>query len=531
MNFQIYKQAVKLEETNPKKSLEIYKNLQKENKVFDKDVFIAYIYFPFLASIIAFYINQSITYHKTIITLLIVIFLGFVPPWLIYGANEWKKNRTGSRNTSRPRGSLIVFIAFGAYLVFLPSLELFIITIIGAFIAVIILFLYNGINHLIMGVPFVWPWELPDVVITLAVSSCFLFVLFIWASNVRITPISIKRLLKEIPIGLRLNSHSLLVYFASVALVILVITPIFGGLGPFGIAYDEVHHLIITNCFTGLLIGYAISSSEKDYNLTVFYEIAIARCLIRLNRLTEARHRLELLVVETQQGYSLALALLVSATLNLIKGISTKIKRNLKGVIENINEEDKYKRIYIDNINKTKKIAGLDKSKDLKVIESSNDTVPSNILYKFSRYPPERPFYIISIIVMILLSAPALFYDIILALFLFSLGISGIIVTISSERHKIFYEDRIQFETGFFNPIFNVRYEDIQRVIHYRRYSDVVDTSPMVCPYFELHTQDEISHLEYDDNPTGKKIMEVLKERLHVDWGNIYSEKELQVRA
>jgi len=242
--------------------------------------------------------------------------------------------------------------------IFADLITLLILVLIAALIAATILIPLTLLNHFLTGAPFVWPAELPMNVHLPVFFVCFVIIFLFVMSDVRLRPFSIRRILSEMPVGLRVNSGRILEYIASMAFGLVLV-----GSGTLEILYEDIRHGIIANGFAGLLLGsaFAHGALEKDFVLGNLYRIGRARCLIRLDRQTEASYRIKRLGDSPKFSRPPPVEYLVIALLNLIEGFPRIEEYLNEAATESVSTDEyhRYREIIADSILRTRRLAGL----------------------------------------------------------------------------------------------------------------------------------------------------------------------------
>ncbi len=98
MSYRLYNYALELEEENPRKALEIYEKIEKENREFHPSILLAGILFPILAYLTTLFATKYITDYQVIVTLLILVMIGYIPSFLIYTVKLDKKEKDTSKH-------------------------------------------------------------------------------------------------------------------------------------------------------------------------------------------------------------------------------------------------------------------------------------------------------------------------------------------------------------------------------------------------------------------------------------------------
>lgn len=358
MNLSLYKRGSSLEGKRPKEALKVYGKLERKNTEFFADILLAGIICPFFASIFAFHVLHYVGFHQPFFGALIVSVLGFSPLFLLYGEKSAQKEEKLTGISTR-KHHLIASFYLPVWIIILCLLELVIIVIIGGLVAIVVLIFFSLARHFLPGIPFLWLNELPLNLTQIVFPVCILIVLIVWISETKVMTSPVK-MLKGIPIGLKVNSHSVLKFMASTALAVFLV-----GYGPLDIFYESLYHTVVASCFTGFLLGFTFAGAlEKDYVLGTLFRIARIRCLIRLNRDIEAEHRLDLLVDDIkfdvlpdfERGRLNSLAYSLQALMDRTPQSLEYAKGALSKVAESVESNDTYREIYMDSIQKEKEL-------------------------------------------------------------------------------------------------------------------------------------------------------------------------------
>lgn len=355
MKLDLYGQASDSEETSPEEALEIYKKLEHENSEFHTSILLAAIICPIVASVIAFFVSQSISSHRTIATVLILCGIGFLPPLLMFGAKLAEKRKTYMGVTTGLLEWSIMAFFLPIFAIFAHLITLVILFLIAGIITLVIWTPLSLVNHLLTRAPFLWPTDLPIHVSLPFFLACFVVVFLFAMSNVPLRPVfPVRRILMEIPVGLKVNSGKILEFIASSALGLALV-----GTGPLGILYGDVYIGVIANGFSGVLLGLSFARLESDPLLGNLYRIARARCLIRLSRQAEASYRLSS-VLEAGKLFLPEAAKNLAIALWSVVHDPPVVERYINEAAKCISSDDRYVEIYLHSIQRTKRLAGLE---------------------------------------------------------------------------------------------------------------------------------------------------------------------------
>ena len=157
----LYKEALVLEERDPKGDLKAYKRLESLNKPFATHIFLAATICPIIASFVNYGVSELVGGHRTWVAILIIIAVGFVPPLIIYETKFEQLQVQHSRISIRYYkiigsalvnavvrffGALIVVIVVGLY------------TFIFTFPILLLIYYFIGLYHFLYlnGTPFYW---------------------------------------------------------------------------------------------------------------------------------------------------------------------------------------------------------------------------------------------------------------------------------------------------------------------------------------------------------------------------------------
>lgn len=350
-NLNLYRQASDAEDTSPEQALQTYKKLERENSEFHTSILLAAIICPIVASVIAFFVSHSISGHRTIATILIVGGIGFLPPLLMFGAKLVEKRKRHIGVTTGLLEWAITAVGSPIILMFADIIFLGILFFVAGIITLVILTPLSLVNHLLTGAPFLWPTELPTHVYLPIFLVCFVAIFLFAMSNVPLRPIfPVKRILMEIPVGLKVNSSKILEFIASLALGLALI-----GSGPLGILYEDIRIGVIANGFSGALLGLSFARLESDPVLGNLYRIARARCLMRLGREAEASYRLSSVLAAGNLFLPEATKKLAIALWSVIHDPQV-VEKYINEAAKCVSSDDMHVEIYLDNIQKTRRL-------------------------------------------------------------------------------------------------------------------------------------------------------------------------------
>ena len=351
MDLNLYRRASDSEDTSAEEALGVYKKLEHENSEFYTSILLAAIIFPTVASVIAFLVSQSISSHRTIATVLILCGIGFLPPSLMFGAKLVEKRERCMGVATGLLELAIMVVYLPIIVIFADIISLAIMSFIAAIITAIILTPVSLVIHILTGAPFLWPTELPTHVYLPIFLVCFVAIFLFAMSNVPLRPIfPVKRILMEIPVGLKVNSSKILEFIASLALGLALI-----GSGPLGILYEDIRIGVIANGFSGALLGLSFARLESDPVLGNLYRIARARCLMRLGREAEASYRLSSVLAAGNLFLPEATKKLAIALWSVIHDPQV-VEKYINEAAKCVSSDDMHVEIYLDNIQKTRRL-------------------------------------------------------------------------------------------------------------------------------------------------------------------------------
>ncbi|HEC34562.1 MAG TPA: hypothetical protein ENI37_07590 [Chloroflexi bacterium] len=383
MNLALFQRALELEEVQPQRALTFYDRLGRENKDSYPDILLIAIVCPILASVVAFFASRVLEQHQSLVTVLILAGLGFTPAWVTFQnrvLQSWPERVSGLA-----RALAIVVPVFGTLLS--DALTLFFVFLLAGVLSAVILVPVSFLRHLLTDAPFLPPAQLPLHIYLPVFVPAFLFALALALSEVRFPrffrmPLeifraslsdkkrwfahSLKRLVAEIPVGLRLNVSNILQFLASLGMGAVLV-----GAGPLGLLYDHLYRALLASGLAGGLLGLSIYRVERDLLLGNFIRLGQVRCLIRLGRMAEADYRL--VQVFELPGFSRPEAVedLASALSEMLSGgqpgapqprrlaAQRRVLMLLQTAAEAGRRMDRYRDIWLASFRRTWSLAGL----------------------------------------------------------------------------------------------------------------------------------------------------------------------------
>lgn len=280
------RKGMNAEEKEPKKALRYFEVLERRNMDTSPWILLACTILMPLAYWIALQVDQRLTRHNVLISLLILSVVGLAPAlYLVYQKKERKKNPYSGRPDSKSRNLLLsivssffvmVLVIFGDVLIlaFLLVISLLIVYLVAAPIYFISQRLHNP-SWEAFGTLLQAPWGY-TLVIFLAV------LLFLnWFGGVRYMPFSLKRILQEIPIGVRENAEDMFTFLSNLTTTYLVTGMISAR---YEFLYTDPIAGLILYAFAGAMFGWEACRETSDANLHSLNVIARARCLGRLGK-------------------------------------------------------------------------------------------------------------------------------------------------------------------------------------------------------------------------------------------------------
>ena len=313
MNYRLYNYALELEEENPGKALEIYEKIEKENRELHLSILLAGISFPILAYLTTLFAMKYITDYQVIVTLLILVMIGYIPSFLIYTIKFDKKEKGYFKASPREiTGILAAGLVTGILEIIGDQIELAIMAVWALIPALAIEILIMLTIHFLTGTPLLE--TLPIPIIGAIGLTCFIIIFLVHMSEVALksgfnyNPLMyllaytlefiyptestrlglIKEMASDILAGLKVHLDEVIGYLASMAIGLVLV-----GSGPLEIFYEDIRQGILANTIAGSLFALSLTGRlEKDPILANLSRLGKIRCLIRLGKETEAAHQL-----------------------------------------------------------------------------------------------------------------------------------------------------------------------------------------------------------------------------------------------
>jgi hypothetical protein len=174
---------------------------------------------------------------------------------------------------------------------FADVLQLAVMALITGLVLILLMLPYNLWLRLQNGPPLNWgiPETMPEPMANALAWSVFLITFLVIASEVRLKPFSLGRVLQEIPIGLKENSDKILSFITNITLALILL----GTAVQYEVLYENLQTGIIVYSFLGALIGWGRYRQEKNHLLGTLNVISQSRCLLNLGYIAEARVKLQ----------------------------------------------------------------------------------------------------------------------------------------------------------------------------------------------------------------------------------------------
>lgn len=270
----------------PAKALRYFEVLERRNKDTSPIILLLLTILMPTAYVLAFIASANITKHQGLISGLIISFVGLAPALhLVYKKKIHKKTPYESNRTPISPSflvTLLMSILMMLVLFFGDSLILVGIII----VSFLIMYLGSAPFFFALGQAENPSWEK----LSLALQSpagytvfTFIFILIFlyFYAGVRFNPFSLKRIIKDISIGVRENSQSIFSFITNIFCIYL-----FSGLisTEYEFLYTNLETGIILYAFSGATFAWEACREDSSYSLKSINTIARARCLARLGK-------------------------------------------------------------------------------------------------------------------------------------------------------------------------------------------------------------------------------------------------------
>ncbi|MBN1260541.1 MAG: hypothetical protein JXB35_07655 [Anaerolineae bacterium] len=302
---EICRAGLAAEDREPRAALEAYRLLDATNVTYSLPLMFTGLLSLPLAYVIAYYVNLRIDCYQGVIVIALMCLLGIGPVVLLSvrrRKDKSEKRRTANVDIWQQRtptwlsrlGSILEGVWIWGWmllvLLFADVLQLAIMALIAGIVLIVVMLPVNLWQWVQTGPPLHWGIEaLADPMGSYLSGAVFFLTFVVIASDVRLKPFSLGRILQEIPIGLRENSDKIFSFIANVALgFILLGTAVYHE-----VLYENLELGIIVYLFLGALIGWDHYREEQDQPLGILSILGQARCLVRLGQNAVARVKLE----------------------------------------------------------------------------------------------------------------------------------------------------------------------------------------------------------------------------------------------
>lgn len=368
MNRDIYKRALNSERDNPKKSLQLYSGLQKENQIFRLDILFICLAGPIGAYYLALWIRSYYNVQNDVLTLLLWFGLGLYPGYLIY---EWRRRKARLIHHS---------VVFDVFFLLVNSLSLFFSTAsyliaicaVAAICFFLLCLMIGPIYFLFSGISFsFWSiFSLPPYlnILIVGISLLYGFVLVI-SDPVRPDEDLGSYLLKfkRMIIALQLRSKG------SVFILISVATLIASDILNLNVIFGKPIIGLTLSLLGGLFFSLEYGYIERDVVLGHLLRLAMVRCALQKGQIDEADLRLMLaekqsldikvIFVKTHSAYPKTIIPLIEALKETVMCKKYNVKPDLTNIADlhqdakaGIEENDPNYEYCLDAIEKTEEI-------------------------------------------------------------------------------------------------------------------------------------------------------------------------------
>jgi len=294
MDFVLFNEASRLEADNPSRSLELYSELERENKVFNFKQIIVETLLPVVGFVLALWLSTSYGMSSFLVTLFVWVGICYMPSYIMSMRRlEKARGYTEKERFKKLGDSKFTYYFYDYFLV--PFIGYLGTTIVFIFIAAIAALFVAALHyavaytyHLVTNVPFENIREaLFPYFATYVMCVVFFIVFFLSASDVPFKEIFS---LKKILIGVKVNLKNIMLVFRDMLILLIL-----GG-GSMGIFYNQPFYGVSISIVVGITSGLSSAWSEKDWVLGEILKVAKIRCLIYSGRIIEAKYSLNLLM-------------------------------------------------------------------------------------------------------------------------------------------------------------------------------------------------------------------------------------------
>ena len=359
MNLNLYKQALDLENSNPRRAFELYTNLEHENLNFQRDILLIGILCPIIAFILEYLMNQYFEVSKFVVTIFVWGFIGFSPIYFLY---EKKRKEIAGISFKRPHNIFIPPIHI-ITLIFRTSIHSLIILVMAAILSLCVLSIIGPIYHLMSGIALTTKnfYEVPDFLFFPVMAIFFFYCLLVIVVNPR------RMDLEYILIGAKLKWKKVL-YFVLTLILVAILNNF-----PIITFYSNILKMFILFLLANMLFSAAFGYLEEDYVFGQLIKVAKIRCLLYLGRYIESeflRDELKELAWEQNLKFITSHSNFMKTVGPLIDAINLIVDypepwwpqrsfdafEYLSAAKYSIESSDPYREIYLDSIQKTERL-------------------------------------------------------------------------------------------------------------------------------------------------------------------------------
>lgn len=280
------RKGMNAEAGQPKKALRYFEVLERRNKDTSPWILLACTILMPLAYWIALQVDQRLSKHNALLSLLILSVIGLAPAlYLVYQKKARKKNPYTGKRESKSRNLLFSVLAsffVMAAIIFGDVLILAVLLVISSLLVSLgiapIYFISKWLGNPV--------WEsfadfMPSPLSYTLVISVAVLIFLNWFGGVRYMPFSLKRILQEIPIGIKENAEDIFSYLSNLTAAYLTTGMISA---TYEFLYTDPMTGLILYAFSGAMFGWEACREESDVNLHSLNVIARARCLGQLGK-------------------------------------------------------------------------------------------------------------------------------------------------------------------------------------------------------------------------------------------------------
>jgi formylglycine-generating enzyme required for sulfatase activity len=275
--------AISLEREYPQQALQCYQDLEKQNRAFQPKILIASIVYPLIGATITYFLTKFTGSRQTFLIFLILCF-SFGPAFKLLADFAIE---SGIQKPPDAVGKFFNFFVLPAITILGDVLQFVLLGLLAGISAIIILLPVSAVRYFVNGAPFLWPQDLPFMLIN---GTTGFFILF-WA-GIAFSNLSFKELFTEpffetlslIPIGMAYKASDILQLFGALLLGLVV-----SGTGPLGLVYDSLWQILLIIGLTGLLLGFGISHPD-DPKMTPLINLGLSRTYLILGNPLRARY-------------------------------------------------------------------------------------------------------------------------------------------------------------------------------------------------------------------------------------------------